>query len=193
MRKNCCVWIVVVMFCGAMVWISGCNSAIVAYEGKAASLEDVAVISTTGDSCPIITIDGKPVGLQYRTGDEYHLLPGRHTIRVVQKMKGYNNISWRIEHVDLKYDFQAGHVYTILKTNNPANLWNTDWTPTIAEQGEVVAFAAENPDYFKDSPAWKQLRKENGLTPTFFEKIGLAGWFNSESTEVAEEQPVENL
>ncbi len=106
----------------------------------------------------------------------------------------------RVELVDLEYDFQVGHLYSIFKTSQPVDqkdLMYMEWTPHIADQGEVVAYAAQNPDYLKHSRAWKKLRKDNGLTPSIFDKIRLPklsfDWFKSKSTEITEEQAVENF
>ena len=187
--RNSYVWIAVVMLCGAMVCVSGCNSAFRTYDGKAKSLEEVSVISIIQETCPITRIDGELVGLKYQAGNEYHLLPGIHVIQVVQQKEVFND-HLNIELVDLAYDFQAGHVYSIPKTSQPVDqedLMNMEWTPYIADQGEVVAFAAQNPDYRKHSRAWKKLRKENGLTPSFFDR------FKSKSTKIAKKQPVKNF
>lgn len=193
--KNYCMCVAVAILCMAMVWVGGCNSAIRTYDGRALPLEEVAVISITQETCPITRFDGELVDLKYRTGIEYHLLPGKHTIQVVGRKKTVYG-HWRNELVDLDYDFKAGYMYSIPKTNQPVdqeNLMNIEWSPYVAEQGEMVAFAAQNPDYFKHSSAWKKLRKENGLTPSFFDKIKLANWFKPKSTKVAEQQSVKKF
>ena len=146
------------MFCGLMVCAGGCNSACRNYDGKAKPLDEVAVVSIMQDTCPITRIDGELVDLKYQPGNEYHILPGNHVVQVVQQNKGFND-HLSLELVDLEFVFKAGHVYSIPKTTQPVDqedLMKMSWNPHVADQGQVVAFAAQNPDYRKHSSPWKK-------------------------------------
>ena len=252
--RNFCAILAVGMLCAALAWVGGCSKAIRTYDGQAKPLQEVAIISTAPETCPITRIDGETVGREYEAGNEYHLLPGKHIVQVVdpsQDCIGY----CKIEFVDLEYDFLAGHIYSIpqmtkaeapqdnknsradekqpiqafdLKIDSndntrvevvdlgfgfqagnayPAPLRNqliasegtkqNKWTPNLVDQGEVVVFAAQNPNYFKYSSDWSKLRKENGLTPSIFERLNLPklafNWFKSTPTDVAQDKPIEKF
>ncbi len=203
----------------------GCHKSIQTYQGQAKSLPEVAVLRTSEETCPITRIDGISVGEEYEAGNEYHLLPGKHTIQIVSTI-GDCDTYCRIEFADVKNDFRAGWVYAILPTDLPTEpvelaeeSQGQAWAPRLAgqdrmlgfggdfgnnsqpkesektplrvvDQGDVVSFAAEHPDYFKDSPLWKKLRKENGLHPSLLEGIKLQlvawGFLKSNPTEVQE-------
>jgi len=197
-RDNCMV-IGVSILAAAMLLTGGCSTAVRTYDGQAKPLQEVAIIRTTPDTCPITRIDGASIGADYRAGNEYHLLPGKHTIQVVDVPEECGEYC-RIELANLEYDFQAGHVYSIPRADQAVSASPFGGPPSmvrVAEQGDVVAFASKNPDYFRYASAWKELRKANGLAPSIFDGIKLPkltfDWFKSEPTTVAQKEPVQQF
>lgn len=93
--------------------LAGCASGtMVAYEGPALSTEKIAVIKSavsgfsagmTAIAAPSIScIDGKQV-----TGEEIHVLPGRHRIQISL----FHQPSSRNFRGNLEFEAQANHVY----------------------------------------------------------------------------------
>ena len=169
-----------------MLLIAGCAPSTVAtYTGDTRTLEQVAVLVTSPDSCPVFSIDGEYRDLQRKTGAEFHLLPGNHAVEVFYQTRGANN-SFNIERQALKYDFKAGHVYTVQKTAQPVGpqtLASTVWSPTVQDLGDVVNYAMNNPEYATNKQ-WKQLRKDNGLNRS------LMDYFKKDKAELATESDV---
>lgn len=127
----------------------GCSKSIQTYQGQARALPEVAVLRTSEETCPITRIDGLSVGEEYEAGTEYHLLPGEHTIQIVNTI-GDCDTYCRIEFADLHYDFQPGSVYAILPSEPveaAAESESRSWTPRINEQGLALGFGG---DFGKD-------------------------------------------
>ena len=183
--RNCPVLIAVGCVIG-MLLIAGCSPSTVAtYTGDTRSLEQVAVLVTSPDSCPVFSIDGEYRDLQRKTGAEFHLLPGNHAVEVFYQTQGANN-TFKIERQTLKYDFKAGHVYTVQKTAQPVGpqtLTSTVWSPTVQDLGDVVNYAMNNPEY-STNKQWNQLRADNGLNRS------LMDYFKKDKAELASEADV---
>lgn len=150
----------------------GCSSSTVrTYSGDTKTLEQVAVLATNSDTCPVFKVDGEFADLNRKPGAEFHLLPGVHTVEVFYQTKAADG-SLTIERTPLEYSFSAGRVYTVKKIIHPIEpdkLAASAWTPNIQDLGDVVSYARQNPKYFASAKEWKTLRKEHGLTPSFFD------------------------
>ena len=161
-----------------LMLVGGCNSTVLTYQGEPQPLERVAVVVSNQDTCPIFTVDNQFLDIGRGTNSEFHLLPGTHTIEVFYRTKGHCNSSYEVRKLALEHNFAAGHVYSVNKTYEPATspkLYpKMKWTPHIEDLGEVVAYARQNPKYHTSSRPWKTLRKENGLTPSFFDMFRFA-------------------
>jgi len=179
---------VIITICGiiGILLIAGCASSTVAtYPGDTRTLEQVAVLVTSPDSCPVFSIDGEYRDLQRKTGAEFHLLPGNHAVEVFYQTQGANN-TFKIERQTLNYDFKSGHVYTVQKTAQPVGpqtLASTVWSPTVQELGDVVNYAMNNPEY-STGAQWKQLREDNGLNRS------LMDYFKKDKAELASDSDV---
>ncbi|KPK75778.1 MAG: hypothetical protein AMJ79_09720 [Phycisphaerae bacterium SM23_30] len=152
--------------------LCGCESSTIrTYPGDARPLEQVAVLITGPDTCPVFKIDGKFRDLNRRPGAEFHLTPGAHNVQVYYQTKDADS-TLNVELASLDYTFNAGHVYAVkksLRPMEPQKLASLAWTPNIQDLGDVVGYARQNPKYFASSKDWKTLRKEHGLTPSFFD------------------------
>ncbi|MCP4708817.1 MAG: hypothetical protein GY869_09345, partial [Planctomycetes bacterium] len=97
----------------ATLLFAGCNSAttLQTYPGDPLPLEQVAVLVTSPDSCPIYNIDGEYRDLDRQPGAELHLMPGSHVVEVFYQKKAPNN-QWKIERTSISYNYKAGQVYT---------------------------------------------------------------------------------
>ena len=171
----------------ATLLIAGCNSAttLQTYPGDTLPLEQVAVLVTSPDSCPIYNIDGEHRDLNRQPGAEIHLMPGSHVVEVFYQKKAANN-QWKIERASLSCIFKAGHVYTVQKTVQPVGpqtLAASTWSPTVQDLGDVVNYAMNNPDY-STGKHWNQLRKDNGLNRS------LMDYFKKDKAELATESDV---
>ncbi len=127
----------------------GCSKSIQTYQGQAKALPEVAVLRTSEETCPITRIDGVSVGEAYEAGTEYHLLPGEHTIQIVNTI-GDCDTYCRIEFADLQYNFQPGWVYAILPSEPveaAAEPESRPWTPRLNGQGMALGFGG---DFGKD-------------------------------------------
>lgn len=162
-----------------LLFAGGCNSPTVrTYEGNVIPLEDVAVLVTGPDTCPIFTVDNKFRDLKRQSGSEFHLTPGNHSVEVFYQTKGNFDSTYKIEKSSLVNNFYPGHVYAVYKSfhqvDNPQKYMNMEWTPHIKDLGDVVSYARQHPDYFCSSKNWKNLRRKNGLTRSFFDFLRLA-------------------
>jgi len=146
MTKNYTMLVAAAMLYITMLCVGGCNTTIRTYDGKAKPLQKVAVIRTTDQTCPITRVDTKIIGKDYKAGYEYHLLPGRHTIQVVNVPKECKDFC-RVELVDMEYDFRAGHVYEIPQKKDKANQSQAPAfgvsSPQATEQQNMVLLAAQ--------------------------------------------------
>jgi hypothetical protein len=152
--------------------IGGCNLQTVrTYKGESQPLEQVAVLITDAHTCPIISMDQEFSCLSDKPGREYHLLPGDHTIQFLWQSQGAQYKNFDMKKESLAYTFEAGHVYSLLKTAEPMETADEyrmiPWTPKLEDHGTAVAFAQQHPDYYKSSTDWKKLRADNGLTRKF--------------------------
>ena len=170
--KNRVVWITTTCLVIGMLLAGGCSSSTVrTYSGDPRPLEQVAVLVTNSDSCPVFKIDGEFGDLNRKPGAEFQLMPGSHTVEVFYQTKAADG-SLTIERASLEFPFSAGRVYVVKKTLHPIEpekLAASAWTPNIQDLGDVVSYARENPKYFASSKDWKKLRRENDLTPSFFD------------------------
>jgi hypothetical protein len=161
--------------CSLALLAAGCNSSMSAraYQGEAQPLEEVAVLLSNPHTCPVFTIDGMYKDLNRKPGTEIHVLPGTHEVEVFYQAEGNWISPFEIKKTTLTQNFQAGRVYAIWKTEQQPedlDMYQTmAWTPNIQEISDVVTYAAQNPKYHVNSKEWKTLRRENGLTKSFFE------------------------
>ncbi len=175
MKSSKKVVMVLSVGCCLALLATGCNSSMSAraYQGETRPLEEVAVLLSNPHTCPVFMIDGENKDLNRKPGTEIHVLPGTHEVEVFYQAEGNWISPFVIEKTTLRQNFQAGRVYAIWKTRpQPDNLETYQtmaWTPTIQEISDVVTFAAQNPKYHTHAKAWKTLRRENGLTKSFFE------------------------
>ena len=160
---------------GVMLWAAGCSSTqcIPAYQGSARPLEEVAVLRGGVDTCPVFTIDGVRQAFNRQANAEFHLAPGTHAIEVFYQVRDAGTRQLAVRRTAVEYDFAPGRVYAIAKTTDPvsdASSYRTiDWTPNVQDLGDVVTYAADNPDYYAGAKPWKQLRQDNGLTKSWFD------------------------
>jgi len=153
-------------------YAGGCNTTIRTFDGKARPLQEVAVIRTTDQTCPITRIDTKIIGKDYKAGYEYHLLPGTHTLQVVDVPKDCGDFC-RVELVDLEYDFRAGHVYEIPQKKDKADESKAPAfginSPQTMEQKNMVLLAAQGAAHVQDftRSEWQPSIIEQGDVITF--------------------------
>jgi len=165
-----------ISLCLLVLGVMGCGNtmSLQTYPGEMQPLSEVAVLISSPHTCPVFTIDdGQFRNLEGKPDTELHLLPGEHSVEVFYQVEGTFLNSFIIEKTTINHNFQAGHVYAIMKTKEPAQNPETyqsmGWTPQIRDLGDAVTYAADNPKYMANSKEWKQLRKDNGLTKSFFD------------------------
>lgn len=174
MRKTeTMVWLVAVG-CSLALLATGCSSMSArAYQGQAQPLEQVAVLISNPHTCPVFTIDQKYKDLNRKPGTEIHLLPGPHSVEVFYQAEGNWISPFEVKKATVTHNFQPGRVYAVWKTQpQPEDVdvyQSMAWTPTLQDLTDVVTYAAQNPKYHANAKEWKTLRRENGLTKSFFE------------------------
>lgn len=151
--------------------LAGCSSQpLQSYPGQPRSLENIAVIVTGDNTCPVFCIDDEFRAPDNQEGREFHVLPGSHQVNVFcQRQRAYN--AWYVDEVPVTCNLQAGHVYAIKKsqaTDDSAELAQIDWTPHVQDLGSVVEYAQAHPKYGSSSAPWKQLRQDYGMTKSFW-------------------------
>jgi hypothetical protein len=165
--------------CCLGLFMVGCNSMSArAYKDEARPLPEVAVLISNPHTCPVFTIDGQYKDLKRKPGTEIHLLPGEHSVEIFYQAEGDWISPFLIKETSLTHTFKAGHVYAVCKTENPCEdlvmYQSKVWTPHIQDLGDVVTFAAQHLKYKTNAQEWKTLRKENGLTKSFFDYFKFA-------------------
>jgi hypothetical protein len=228
-KKMICMTAVIGMMFLVLSGGIGCSQSIQTRDGLTKTLHEVAVLHTSEKTCPIIRIDGVAIGEKYEEGNAYYLSPGEHTIQVVKTTgdcNTYCRIEFTDVKYDFqaqkvyailraeptqgatapeegKAAVNAGQGlmpgFGSISGNYSQKPSKRESAPCVADQGDVVSFAAAHPDYCKDSPVWQKLRAENGMHPSFFERVRMqfVAWGfikpKNEPIMVAEQKPVESF